>query len=239
MAAVQATASEIASKCTATTASLRGDRTIEVHGPGGTVVPDAGKRWCERVSTEWRDLISRVSAEEGIDPAIVAGVMNVESCGDPNAGSYAGAQGLMQLMPGTFNYLMGRPATSKVERSEILDPELNVRLGARLLRRNLVKYKGNLADAAAAYNAGGARCGVYCTKGENPKCCPPDPVWGYKTNCDYVAKVIASYNTAVRKGFAPVDATRSAAPSSSAWPWYLVAFAGSAIASGIVAARYA
>jgi len=237
VAAVQAAASTIASKCTTTTASLRDDRTIEVHGPGGAVVPDAGKRWCDRVSTEWRDLILRVSAEEGIDPAIVAGVMNVESCGDPNAGSYAGAQGLMQLMPGTFNFLMGRPSTTKVEPSEILDPELNVRLGARLLRRNLVKYKGNLADAAAAYNAGGARCGVYCTKGEGAKCCPPDPVWGYKTNCDYVAKVIASYNTAVRKGFAPGQVAGQ--PPSSPWAWYLVAFAGSALASAIVAARYA
>jgi soluble lytic murein transglycosylase-like protein len=69
----------------------------------------------------------------------------VESGYNPNAVSPAGAQGLMQLMPGTAKGL-------GVKNS--FDPEQAINGAAKLLSRNLKEFK-SLPLALAAYNAGG------------------------------------------------------------------------------------
>jgi len=68
-----------------------------------------------------------------------------ESAGDPLALSNKGAQGLMQLMPGTARELGVNDSYS---------PGQNLQGGANYLARMLSKYDGNLDLALAAYNAG-------------------------------------------------------------------------------------
>lgn len=82
-----------------------------------------------------------------VDPNLLAAVMNQESGGNPTAVSRAGAAGLMQLMPRTAEGL----GLSDAER---LDPAKNVDAGARLLRRLLDRYNGDVSLTLAAYNAG-------------------------------------------------------------------------------------
>jgi peptidoglycan DL-endopeptidase CwlO len=95
-------------------------------------------------SVPYADLFASTAQKYGLDPTLLAGVAKVESNYNPGAVSGAGAQGLMQLMPGTARGLGVNP----------LDPSQAIDGAARLLSRNLREF-GSLPLALAAYNAGG------------------------------------------------------------------------------------
>jgi soluble lytic murein transglycosylase-like protein len=95
----------------------------------------------------YKDAIREASAESGVDEALIRAVIHAESAFNPRAMSLKGAQGLMQLMPGTANE-MGVP--------DAFDPTQNIRGGARYLGLLLKNFNGNARLAAAAYNAGPA-----------------------------------------------------------------------------------
>jgi len=90
-------------------------------------------------------LIKQLSAEFGVDQALVRAVVHAESYFDPNATSIKGASGLMQLMPRTAA-LYGI--------SDLYNPSKNIEAGVRHLSYLLKKYRNSLAFAIAAYNAG-------------------------------------------------------------------------------------
>lgn len=90
-------------------------------------------------------LVSRVSHADGVPPGLVRAVLMAESAGDPSAVSVAGAQGLMQLMPGTS-------AGCGIDNP--FDPLQNVQCGTGYLHGLLKRYHGDVTLAVAAYNAG-------------------------------------------------------------------------------------
>lgn len=94
--------------------------------------------------TAYNDIIESAAASNGVDSSLVKGIIQAESSFNPNAGSGAGAQGLMQLMPGTAEGLGVRNP---------FDPAQNVNGGTKYIAGQLKKY-GNTELALAAYNWG-------------------------------------------------------------------------------------
>jgi soluble lytic murein transglycosylase-like protein len=94
------------------------------------------------------ELVSASSQRYRLDPDLVNSVIKAESGFNVRAVSPKGAQGLMQLMPGTASELGVRNA---------FDPQANVDGGARYLRALLERYNFDLVKALAAYNAGPER----------------------------------------------------------------------------------
>jgi len=92
----------------------------------------------------WRDSIERWAREYTVNPNVIAIVMQIESCGDPDAVSSAGAMGLMQVMP--FHFENGE---------NMINPETNVRRGMTVFHECLSVFSGwDLGLALACYNGG-------------------------------------------------------------------------------------
>src|SRR5512143_596550 len=119
------------------------------------------------------DVVNSASATYHLDPDLVNSVIHAESNFNPRAVSNKGAQGLMQLMPGT---------AGKLGVSNPFDAQANVGGGTRYLRELLERYNFDLVKALAAYNAGPLRVEQY-------RGVPP-----YRETRAYVAKIVREYN---------------------------------------------
>lgn len=96
-------------------------------------------------ASNYEELIVEQARLNGVRPALVRAVVQVESAFDPNARSRKGALGLMQLMPATARQFgVTNP----------FNPNENVRAGVAYLRQLLDRYGNNEELALAAYNAG-------------------------------------------------------------------------------------
>jgi hypothetical protein len=95
--------------------------------------------------TAFADTIRAASVEFGVDEAFLRAIIHAESAFNPHAMSLKGAQGLMQLMPGT---------ASDMGVLDAFNTDQNIRGGARYLSMLLHDFNGDERLAAAAYNAG-------------------------------------------------------------------------------------
>ena len=97
--------------------------------------------------------VKEFSQETFVPELLVFSVIREESHFRPEVESIAGAVGLMQLMPKTAKYI-GKTIGLKVKISDLVEPDLNIKLGTAYLKRLLKRYKGNVYYTLAAYNGG-------------------------------------------------------------------------------------
>ncbi len=107
---------------------------------------DAGVREAMVTAMPHGELIWRTGQRWGVDPLLLAAVIQTESGFNPEAVSIQGALGLMQVLPETA--ALFRPVADPI------DPVINVEVGARYLASQLELFDGDLPLALAAYNAG-------------------------------------------------------------------------------------
>ena len=119
------------------------------------------------------DVVNGAGERHQIDPDFINSVIRAESGFHQNAVSKKGAQGLMQLMPGT---------ASQLGVTNPFDPHANVEGGTKYLRELLEKYNYDVPKALAAYNAGPKRVDQY--RGVPPY---------YETQA-YIARIIRDFN---------------------------------------------
>ena len=120
-----------------------------------TVVAPSASPVRHRVSTTsktsaraaaFQPAVNSAATRYEVSPALIDAIAHVESRYDPKALSRAGANGIMQLMPGTARD-MGVDAS---------DATANIRGGTAYLRMLLNRFDGDVIRTVAAYNAGPA-----------------------------------------------------------------------------------
>ena len=99
-------------------------------------------------------LIEHYAHKHGVDPVLVASIINVESRFNNYAVSHAGASGLMQLMPGTATWIADALGLADFDfDTQVFDPAININMGTWYIAR-LMNNHYDLTAALAAYNAG-------------------------------------------------------------------------------------
>jgi hypothetical protein len=88
------------------------------------------------------------ATRQNIDPSLALAVAKVESNFNPQALSHAGAKGVMQIMPRTAEQVFG------VSRSRLFEPDINIELGVKFIKKLLERYDGRLDIALSHYNGG-------------------------------------------------------------------------------------
>jgi soluble lytic murein transglycosylase len=117
-----------------------------------------------RYPLEYEHVVRTHARNHGLDPALVAAVVYVESRFDPNAESAAGAVGLMQLLPGTAKGIALRTGGDRFVVADLRDPDINVRYGTWYLDHLRERY-GSTRQALAAYHAGQGNVDTWRARG--------------------------------------------------------------------------
>lgn len=145
------------------------------QGPGGAQVAAPRMQQMQEIASTYGTEILKATIGTEVSPALVLAVIGIESAGQKNAVSSAGAQGLMQLIPAT---------AARFGVSDSTDPSQNIKGGVAYLDWLMKEFDRDPLMVIAAYNAGegavAANSGV-----------PP-----YAETHDYVPKVLAAWQVA-------------------------------------------
>lgn len=107
------------------------------------------------------DLVRQEAERWGLDPRLLLAVIRQESRFETGATSIAGAQGLMQVMPGTAQGIADRLGWQDFDVSQAYWPYINVALGANYISTWLNHFDGSLPITLAAYNGGPGNASVW------------------------------------------------------------------------------
>ncbi len=121
---------------------------------------------------EYDHIIRKATEKYDVDFSLIKAVIEAESNFDPEAVSKKGAKGLMQIMPGNFQYLSVQ---------DPFNPAQNIMGGVKYLQELLRRYENKLPLVLAAYNAGPEAVDQY-------RQIPP-----YEETQNYVKKVLKLY----------------------------------------------
>ena len=140
----------------------------------------------------YSDTVQAAAAEYGVDPLLIWAVMREESRYDPEALSYVGARGLMQVMPSTQEWI-AEELGKEIAPGDAYDPETSIRMGAWFLRFLSDHFQGDVELVIAAYNGGAGSMDSWLA---DPLVSNRDDLlrWiGYGETREYLSRVSLSY----------------------------------------------
>ena len=113
---------------------------------------------------EYRAHVEQHANFYGVEPNLVYAIMKAESGFRPNVVSYAGAVGLMQVMPETYEQDISKKLGLEADASLLYDPETNIHAGVWYVSK-WYAYYGTAVEALAAYHAGPGNVNQWRTDG--------------------------------------------------------------------------
>ncbi|MBK7863240.1 MAG: transglycosylase SLT domain-containing protein [Archangiaceae bacterium] len=162
----------------------------------GPITAQTRALWEIAYPNAFRELVVKHSeAANKLDPDLLQALMREESALDPRAFSWAGALGLIQLMPGTAFEVAAKLKLPRPSKEALLEPDLNIRIGAAYLAGLVQQFKGTKQFAVGSYNAGPTAVNRW--RAEHPG----DEVDEWVEDIPlsetrgYVKRVLRSYNT--------------------------------------------
>jgi soluble lytic murein transglycosylase len=129
----------------ASIAGALGDPGIETH---------FGRWRANERPRAYAEAVQAAARKYELDPNLLFAVMRVESIYNRRIVSYAGAVGLMQIMPRTGRLIADRLGVENFQVTDLLDPGTNVEFAAWYLASLLRRFDGRLPLAIASYNGG-------------------------------------------------------------------------------------
>lgn len=160
----------------------------------------------------YQDYIDQHSAANGLDPALVAAIIYNESRFDPEAVSYLGARGLMQIMEDTGSWIAGHLGEKSEYTGDLLFvPEFNIRYGTWYLGYLSRLFDGDMVRMAAGYHAGQNRVQSWLDNPEYSADGVTLDVIPFSDTDTYVQRVVNTYEIYYRHYYAPEEPTQSAA----------------------------
>ncbi len=145
------------------------------NGPDGSSVTAPRLQTMQNLAEKWGTEILKATVDTNVSPALVLAVIGIESAGNPDAVSSAGATGLMQLIPAT---------AARFGVTDATDPAQNIKGGIAYLNFLMNTFNRDPVLVLAAYNAGEGA--VAANNGVPP----------YRETRDYVPKVLAAWTVA-------------------------------------------
>lgn len=178
----------------------------------GPITPARRAIWEIAYPKVFRDLVvTHSKSANELDPDLLQALMREESALDPKALSWAGALGLCQLMPATAAGVAMQLKLKQPRQAQLLEPELNIQLGARYLSDLVIRLKGVKPFALASYNAGESAVARWRRENGDEDL----PGWVEQVPLQetrgYVKRVLRSYNT-YKLLYAPGELAKTVAP---------------------------
>ncbi len=138
--------------------------------------------------------INAYAREFDVDPLFVLAVMRQESMFQPEVTSFAGARGLMQIMPATGTEIAQKLYMDDFDIDQLYNPQKSIMMGTFYLREQLDNFENNKIYASGAYNGGPGAMSRWISRWGD------QPIYEFVENIpfdetrDYVKRVMANYH---------------------------------------------
>lgn len=170
---------------------------MKQHLRDGWPTRETLRDWATAFPLDYMEYAHAWGMKYSVDPFLVQAIIRQESGFREQVKSYAGAVGLMQLMPGTARYtarvFLESDEGEKYRRRDLLDPEKNIQLGSMYVRVHTAHASDHVALALAGYNAGAKPLKRWVTQyGDRDLDAWVESIT-YREARGYVRKVMTSY----------------------------------------------
>ena len=150
--------------------------------------------FAQRYPLPHQDAVLQRTAQIGLDPAFVYGLIRQESRFVLDSHSSVGAAGLMQIMPATALWTAKKIGLTNFKLQQLGERDTNIAIGTGYLKLLLDNFDGSMPLVAAAYNAGPGRPRSW--RGQNGEAPLAAAIWienvPFSETRDYVKKVLSN-----------------------------------------------